>query len=50
MRQDQTILGNVLKYALIAMFIVVDDEVEVVTWLLCRANMDERLWHFCCNV
>jgi len=32
MRQDQTILGHVLKYALVAMFFVVD---EVVTWLFC---------------
>jgi len=38
MRQDQTILGHVLKYALFATYFVVDDEVEVVTWTFCRSK------------
>jgi len=46
MRQDQTILGNVLKHALIA----IDEEFEVITWSFCLANMDEKLRHFCRNV
>jgi len=38
MRQDQTVQGHVLKHALIAMFFVGDNEVEVVTWLFSRAK------------
>jgi len=38
MRRDQTILGHVIKHALIAIYVVVEDEIQVVTWPFCRAK------------
>jgi len=46
MRQEQTLLGHVLKYALIAIFFVVDDEAEVVTWPFCRAKYGRKALTF----
>jgi len=43
LRQDQTILGHVLKHALITMYVVVEDEVEVVI-LSCQ------IWTKGCNI
>jgi len=43
MRQDQTIPGLVLEHTLIAMFVVVEDEIEVVAWSFCRTKYDMTL-------
>jgi len=46
MRQYQTILGHVLEDAVIAIFVIVEDEVEVVMWSFCRVKYERSALTF----